>query len=126
MPLRELPRLLSGQSSWKRWRFIFVQLAMVAGIIGCTYGEVWLLNMLLDWLRTVVPTTSRLLVLPQARPVMILAASGAFISLAMVIIGGLLSSTLLACIVTPVMVVLLAGKEAPHQQAEGASIAGPA
>ena len=87
MPLRELPRLLSGQSSWKRWRFIFVQLAMVAGIIGCTYGEVWLLNMLLDWLRTVVPTTSRLLVLPQARPVMILAASGAFISLAMVIIG---------------------------------------
>ncbi len=38
--------------------------------------------------------------------------SSLYSPLAMVIIGGLLSSTLLACIVTPVMVVLLAGRPA--------------
>jgi multidrug efflux pump subunit AcrB len=37
--------------------------------------------------------------------------SSLYSPLAMVIIGGLLSSTLLACIVTPVMVVLLAGRQ---------------
>jgi multidrug efflux pump subunit AcrB len=45
--------------------------------------------------------------------------SSLYSPLAMVIIGGLLSSTLLACIVTPVMVVLLAGKAPPAREQEG-------
>jgi multidrug efflux pump subunit AcrB len=46
--------------------------------------------------------------------------SSLYSPLAMVIIGGLLSSTLLACIVTPVMVVLLAGREAGPVEMERA------
>ncbi len=52
--------------------------------------------------------------------------SSLYSPLAMVIIGGLLSSTLLAGVVTPVMVVLLAGKDSPAAEPTPAPAVSPA
>jgi hypothetical protein len=46
-PVREVPRLLRGQSSLRRWRTITGQLAIVAGIAGAMALEMWGLNSLI-------------------------------------------------------------------------------
>lgn len=48
MPLRECPRLLSGQSSWRRWRVIGVQcffaLSIVASVALAERAILWVLG----------------------------------------------------------------------------------
>ena len=51
MPLCEVFRTLQKRTSFGRWAFIALQLAFVFGIIATMWGEVWLLNTTLVWLK---------------------------------------------------------------------------
>jgi len=51
MPVCEFFKTLQGQSTFKRWGFIMVQLSFVVGILSAMWGEVWLLNRTIFWLQ---------------------------------------------------------------------------
>ena len=51
MPVCEFFKTLKGKTSLKRWGFITLQLSFVAGIWAAIWGELWLLNQGMLWLR---------------------------------------------------------------------------
>ena len=47
MPIRELPRLMRGKSSLRRWRFILKQWGMTGGIIFGFWITGWVLTLII-------------------------------------------------------------------------------
>ncbi len=50
MPLREIAVTLKGRSSVARWRFIGLNLVLVAGILACLWAFMWGVKALLGWI----------------------------------------------------------------------------
>jgi hypothetical protein len=51
MPIFEAFRTIQRRTSLARWGFIALQLSFVFGILAMMWGEVWLLNYALIWLK---------------------------------------------------------------------------
>jgi hypothetical protein len=85
MPVCELYRTLRGQSSWKRWRFIGLQLFFVVTITGGMVGEVWLLEKLFMWAQQFGQNSAWGQVLVNARMMSFVLPGGAALILAGVI-----------------------------------------
>jgi hypothetical protein len=89
MPVCEFFKTLQRQSTFKRWGFILVQLSFVAGIWAAIWGELWLLNQGLLWLRqnyhmNLMPIDGRF-TLGQTGNIMFTSTMASFISLTFVL-----------------------------------------
>jgi hypothetical protein len=89
MPVCEFFRTLQRRTSLKRWGVITLQLFFVGGILTAMWGEVWLLNQALLWLKETLHidlfSISGPLTFQQTKTMAFASAFASFISLTFVL-----------------------------------------
>jgi len=88
MPVREFLRTLQGKTSLKRWSVVSLQVLFVVGIFVSMWGEVWLLNCLLLWMKNSLSINCPMITsgpaLTQTKTLAFASASASLVSLAFV------------------------------------------